>query len=555
MTDARGASRSKTIALLVAGALAGAVATGVMVLLISSWLDEGPGEEVASPPLFEEVTESAGVDQVYDGEFEFFVGGGVAVFDCNDDRMPDLFLAGGTNESALYINQSGVGGEISFARIPAPETDLLDVTGAYPIDVDSDGLTDLAVLRVGENVVLRGRGGCSFERANETWGVDGGDHWTAAFSARWEERASLPTLAFGNYLRLEESGDEDECEDHFLFRPVGSSYSEPEPMAPGYCALSILFSDWGRSGRADLRVTNDRHYYTDGQEQLWMMTDPIPEPYSDEQGWRDLKIWGMGIASQDLDEDGLPEVFLTSQGDNKLQTLVDGAGQPTYEDIALVSRATVHRPFAGDTLRPSTAWHGEFDDVNNDGFMDLFITKGNVEAQADFAMEDPNNLLIGRPEGIFVEAADVSGLLDYERSRGAGVVDLNLDGLLDIVVVERRVPVRLWQNTGQPATGGISPGNWLQIDFEQSGPNRDAIGAWVEVEVGNRTITREITIGGGHVSGQLGWIHFGLGSADEARVRVIWPDGETSDWQRFAADGHVIWDRDSGPEVWVSAPD
>ena len=56
------------------------------------------------------------------------------------------------------------------------------------------------VLRNGENVALRGLGDCRFERANERWGFDGGDRITTAFSATWEGAATLPTLAFGNYL-------------------------------------------------------------------------------------------------------------------------------------------------------------------------------------------------------------------------------------------------------------------------------------------------------------------------------------------------------------------
>ncbi len=537
---------------LVAGVVAGVVATTALVVGVSSWLDSQPTTEVASPPQFQEVTHSAGVDQIYDGEFQHFVGGGIAVFDCNGDRLPDLYVAGGVNPAALYVNDSEADGEISFTRISAPETDLVDATGAYPIDIDSDGLTDLAVLRVGENMMLKGTGDCHFERANEEWNIDGGEEWTVAFSAWWEQDQALPTLAFGNYLRLEEPGRRDECEDHFLFRPDNGTYSNAERLSPGYCTLSILFSDWNRSGRADLRMTNDRHYYSDGQEQLWRMESSRPVQYSNQEGWRELQIWGMGIASHDLDQDGLPEVFLTSQGDNKLQSLVE-TDQPVYEDIAMAAGATVHRPFVGDTLRPSTAWHGEFDDVNNDSFIDLFVTKGNVEAQIDFAMEDPNNLLIGGPGGVFQEAADVSGLLDYARSRGASVTDLNLDGLLDIVVVERREQVRIWRNTGLPADGGIAAGNWLQIDLEQSGSNRDAIGAWLEVETGDRTMSHEVTIGGGHASGELTWIHFGLGSAEDAKARVVWPDGETSGWHRLDANQHVLWHRESGPEPWTTA--
>ena len=78
-------------------------------------------------------------------------------------------------------------------------------------------------------------------------------------------------------------------------------------------------------------------------------------------------------------------------------------------------------------------------------------------------------------------------------------------------------------------------GNWLALRISQPGPNRDAIGAWIEVKVGDTTLQREITVGGGHIGGQLGWVHFGLGPAGEAEVRVQWPDGETGPWMRVAA--------------------
>jgi hypothetical protein len=416
------------------------------------------------------------------------------------------------------------------------------VTGAYPIDIDSDGHTDLAVLRVGENVVLRGLGDCEFERANERWEVDGGDAWTVGFSAVWEKGATMPTLAFGNYLSLHSLDARDECESHDLLRPDGDVYGDPLELSPGWCTLSILFSDWSGDGQRDLRVTNDRHYYTDGQEQLWRIA-PGEEPrlYTEDDGWRRMQIWGMGIASHDLTGDGLPEVFLTSQGDNKLQTLVSGSEQPAYEDIALAVGATAHRPFTGsDANRPSTAWHAEFGDVNNDTFTDLFVTKGNVERQVEFAIDDPNNLLLGQEDGAFVESAADAGVLDYSRSRGGAVADLNLDGLLDIAVVERREPLKVWRNTGSSDSG-----NWVGIDLIQPAPNVDAVGSWIEMRMGDTILRSEVTVGGGHAGGESGPIHLGLGEAEGADVRIIWPDGEESRWVSVDANETVIIDRTS----------
>jgi hypothetical protein len=253
-----------------------------------------------------------------------------------------------------------------------------------------------------------------------------------------------------------------------------------------------------------------------------------------------MQVSGMGIASYDVNGDTYPEYFVTSQGDNKLQTLTAGPGQPTYRDIALKRGVTAAQPFTGGDVRTSTAWHPEFQDVNNDGFIDLFVSKGNVNAQADFAQKDPNDLLLGQPDGTFKEAADAAGVLNYARGRGAALADFNLDGMLDLVEVNYLDGVKLWRNVGSgDAAKPVQMGNWLAVRPTESGPNRDAIGAWIEVQIGDTAIRREITVGGGHVSGELGWTHFGLGPAGIARVRVQWPDGQAGPWMQVAANQFV----------------
>ena len=520
----------------------------------------GPGRDVVAPRFIEE-SAADGIDHRYEGEWEFFVGGGLAVFDCDADGRPDLYVAGGTEPASLYRNRSAVGGALAFTHVEDGATDLTLVTGAYPIDIDGDDVVDLAVLRRGENVLLRGRGECAFERANEAWGFDGGGGWTTAFSAKWEPGATLPTLVLGNYLVItDDRGARPQCDESALYRPEadgdGNRYAEPTPLTPGHCTLSMLFTDWDRTGRRDLRVSNDRHYAIDGEEQLFRVEPGrAPRPWTRDEGWRRLRIWGMGIASQDIDDDGYPELYLTSMGDNKLRTLTDGPGQPSYGDTALKRGVTAHRPFTGGELKSSTGWHAEFDDVNNDGRIDLFVAKGNVDAMPDFASRDPNNLFLGRRDGSFEEAAETAGVLDFARSRGAAVSDLNLDGRLDLVVVERREPLRTWRNVGRGEAGKPAPmGNWLAVELAQDGPNVDAVGSWIEVRSAGRTIAREVTIGGGHAGGELGPSHFGLGVAKDARIRVHWPDGERSGWLDTGVNRRVRIERGLGEPITLESP-
>jgi hypothetical protein len=520
------------------------IACAASLLALVAVADRGFAAAGAVPPKFAEETATAGLDSVYQGEWQYMVGGGAAAFDCNDDGFDDLFLAGGEAPAKFYVNASTSGGALQFK----PEQSGLEldkVTGAYPLDIDNDGKMDLVLLRVGENIAMRGLGNCRFEPANKAWGFDGGDGWSTALAATWEKGTDWPTIAIGNYIdRTEEISPWGSCTDNWLHRPRtdGTGFAEPQPLKPSFCPLSMMFSDWNRSGTPSLRVSNDREYYEGGQEQMWRVErGTAPALYTDKDGWKYLRIWGMGIASNDLDGDTYPEYFLTSMADSKLQTLAeipaDGKPKPGYKDVAFAKGVTAHRPYMGDDLRPSTGWHTQFEDVNNDGYVDLFIAKGNVAKMPDFAAKDPNNLLVQGPDGKFTEAGGTSGVGDTAVSRGAALADFNLDGLVDLVVVNRWEPAKIWRNETPGA------GNWVQLKLAQPGANRNGVGAWVEVKSGDRLQRREITVGGGHVSGQAGWIHFGIGDAKDAEIRVQWPNGEWSPTYKVAANGFALLER------------
>jgi hypothetical protein len=313
----------------------------------------------------------------------------------------------------------------------------------------------------------------------------------------------------------------------------------------------MLFTDWNKSGTPSLRIANDREYYKGGQDQLWRIEPGKPPAlYTEADGWKLLRIWGMGLAGFDLNGDGFPEYFITSMADNKLQTLAavpadGGPARPTYTDQAFAKGVTAHRPYTGGDVHPSTAWHTQFEDVNNDGLMDLFIAKGNVAKMPDFAEKDPNNLLLQGSDGKFREAGDAAGIASFGVSRGAALADFNLDGLVDLVVVHRWENAQLWRNISSNA------GHFLEVQLNQPGANRDGIGAWIEVRRGAVVTRREVTVGGGHVSGQLGWWHFGLGADTQAEIRVVWPSGSADDWQPVTGDGFYTLAPGTPPEAWT----
>ncbi len=493
----------------------------------------------ASGPRFVDRAGALPVRPVYQGGWEHFVGGGVAILDCNDDGRPDLFVAGGTAPGTLLVNTGPKGGDITFMQGAVPE--IRDMTGAYPLDVDGDGMLDLAVLRVGANMLLKGDGDCRFHDATQAWGFRGADRWTTAFAATWEPGQDWPTLAVGNYVdRTDPDGPFEACDVNELHRPApGGGYGPPAILKPGWCALSMLISDWMRDGVPDLRISNDRHYYVKGgYEEMWHLRPLAPYAEAD---WPRVSLWGMGIASRDITGNGLPDVMMTSMGDQLLQ-LNEGGGRLRNAPFAMGTYA--QRPYLGDDGRPSTGWHAEFGDVDNDGRDDLFIAKGNVDQMPSNAMHDPNDLLMQQADGTFVEEGEAAGIATTDRSRGAGLVDLNGDGRLDLVVINRRAGMEVWQNA-TPGTGA-----WAEVELRAASGNSRAVGAWIEVRAGALHHVQEVTVGGGHASGQAGPAHFGLGAATAAKVRVIWPDGAVSAWTAVPL-GRRVTVRADGPGLAV----
>ena len=472
--------------------------TFILTFLISS--------QVHAVPLFEDLSNNL-PQHSYSGEWNHFVGGGVAVMDCNNDALPDIFAAGGTSPSKLFVNEAN----FKFSQKHIPE--ITGSTGAYPIDINADGYMDLFVLQLGPNILLKGGPDCSFSDATKEFNIPDTSQWSTAFTAWWQNDG-LPFMAVGNYVDLNDpKGPFFACDTHQILEPKGNIYKSNK-LEPGFCSLSMLTAK-DASGEMRLRISNDRQYYVrNGYEQMWDLSDQ--RFLTEADGWDKFSIWGMGIASRDITGDGRDEVVLTSMGDQLLR-LANSDG--TYKNAPFEIGTYAHKPYFGDDGRPSTGWHAQFSDINNDGLADLFIAKGNVDQMPSNAIKDPNNLLIQQTNGLFQEVGLEAGIASLERGRGAALADFDLDGRIDILVMNRRAPMEIYRNVTK------NTGNWLAIQLVQKGGNINAIGS--RITIGKDS--QQVTIGGGHAGGQALPIHFGLGDAETAIINIEWPDGSLTE--------------------------
>ena len=222
-------------------------------------------------PRFVEEAAAAGVDHAYDGELRVLRRrrrGGLRL----RRRRPARALPRRRqrNPAALFRNASPIGGALRFEPLAEPG-DRPDRRHRRLPARHRRRRRD----RPGRPAARRERPPARARRLPLRARQRGLGHSTAATSGRppsaprGSAGAALPTLAFGNYLTLDATDDRAEpAPTTSSFRPAAATAAatrRPTPLAPGWCTLSMLFSDWDRSGRRDLRVTNDRHYYSDGR--------------------------------------------------------------------------------------------------------------------------------------------------------------------------------------------------------------------------------------------------------------------------------------------------
>jgi hypothetical protein len=182
-------------------------------------------------------------------------------------------------------------------------------------------------------------------------------------------------------------------------------------------------------------------------------------------------------------------------------------------------------------------WGTGIEDLDNDGFPDIFVVTGNVYPEMErtlpeLAYRTPRfvyrNLGTGKFEQLMEQAG--SGVTAAHVSRGVAFGDFDNDGDIDILIMNQHEPPSLLRND---VTGGH---HWLKVKLIGTVSNRSAIGARVTAKYGGRQQARQVLAQSSYLSSSDRRLHFGLGPSESADLEIRWPNGAAERLANLPAD-------------------
>jgi hypothetical protein len=493
-------------------------------------------------------------------------GASVAVVDYNNDGHDDLYVTNSARGSAnaLFENQgdgtfTDVAPQMGIAHVNTAETGVS--MGSVWADYDNDGYEDLFLYKWGRPALYHNDQGDGFTRVSDQAGLP---DWINANTAIWFDynRDGLLDLFVGGFYRedldlwdLETTNVMPESFEYannggrnYLFKNLGNGRFEDVAEEMGLMStrwtLAAVASDLRGTGYPDLFVANDY-----GVDELYLNqqgTSFTAAGESSNVGFTPKS--GMNASLGDVLNRGQQAIYVSNisesgvlmQG-NSLWMPRDSSGTLRYQDLATgmgVSQA-------------GWSYGSQFGDLNNDGWLDLFVVNGyvsddrNASYWYDFSkvagghkniIADANNwpamegrslsgyqrtrVWINDGAGSFQNVAAAVGVQSDRDGRGVALADLWEQGSLDVIVANQGGPLEVYRNTVPDST------HWMAFELTGTASNRSAIGAQVELHWAGHRQVQTLTAGSGYSAQNQRRLYFGLGTDATVEKAVIrWPSG------------------------------
>jgi enediyne biosynthesis protein E4 len=517
---------------------------------------------------FEDIAQQAGltVAHISSPDKKYIVesmSGGVGLIDCDNDGKLDIITVNGST-----VQRYRQGGD-PMITLYHQDADLkfTDITksagltrkgwgmGIAVADYDNDGLQDIYVTGFGGNALYHNLGNCKFEDVTDKAGVGAGGFSTGAAWADYDRDGKVDLFVsryvhvdidnlpqFGNDPRFcRFKGVLVQCgpwglpgESDLLFHNKGDGTFEEVSKKAGvddphhYYGLGATWGDYDNDGWPDLYVANDagpnflyRNKHDGTFDDVGLLSGVALSGDGLQQG-------SMGVDWGDYLHEGRLSMIVTNfieQG----STLYHNLGKDDFADVSV--RAKLMKP-----TYPFVSWGTAFFDMDNDGWLDLFVANGHVYPQVDTIpggtpYRQPMLLFRNHRDGTFDDVSQTLASMPPQSRRGAAFGDINNDGNVDIVVLNVGEPPSLLLNRNDSANH--------RVLFKLVGmkSNKAAIGARVTVKAGTLVQFSEVRGGASYLSQNDLRLHFGLGSNDKMNeVNIRWPNGETEILRDVPAD-------------------
>jgi hypothetical protein len=532
------------------------------------WETANSSDRPAPLPRFKDVAKEAGltVSHVSTPEKKYIVesmSGGAGLIDCDNDGKLDIITVNGST-----IDHYRQGGDPMITLYHQDANfKFTDITrtagllrkgwgmGVAVADYDNDGLPDIYVTGFGGNALYRNLGNCKFEDVTDKAGGAASGFSTGAAWADYD-RDGFVDLYVSRYVKFDMDhlptfgSDEKNCrfkgipvqcgpwgmigESDLLFHNRGDGTFEEVSKKAGmedfnrYYGLGVIWGDYDNDGWPDLYVANDAgpnylyHNKHDGTfEEVGMLSGIALAGDGQAQG-------SMGVDWGDYLHEGRLSMFVTNFNEQP-DTLYRNLGKGGFSDVSWPAK------LAQPTF-PMVGWGTAFFDMDNDGWLDIFVANGHVYPQVDSipggpSYRQPMQLFRNNHDGTFQDVSSILAGIPAQSRRGAAFGDLNNDGNIDIVLVNVGAPPTLLLNQG----GNSNHRVLFKLVGTKS--NKSAIGARVTVKAGDLVQFSEVRAGGSYISQNDPRLHFGLGAESRmSEVEIKWPSGKVEVLRDLPAD-------------------